>query len=1557
LIFVAITNWKSLYETFKGIHATREEGFEGFIARLFGAETGDTYFVAATGSQPSGDARDERGRVAIQTKAYFGRTSLRKDEAVAQLQRAIRALPDLDIYVLAATTNPAQLRDELAWAEEEFGVDVLLLRLDKSPTELGALAVFHWHIVEEFVSSDDDASRAWAREQSSRAEVRAEVAKIKQRLRGAATRLACQQRCNEFLRHRFADAANQNFNPVDLSEALSREEIQSELLKWWNSSLPENAVLIGDEGMGKTWVGADFANNLSQQQGKIVLWLDSSAWRGASSIADVLDRALNSIFLPGDRLFRAYRRKILRRWQGPLLVVLDGANESNAWRAAKAILNDYFAHHDEFRPRIRLLFTTRAFSTPFVGSSDVWRNSKQLKVGPFSSAELERALAKFAPDVNPAVISADTHEFIRVPMHFRSFLRYRTRLVSVHHLDKRFLLWIEIQEKFGDPLRIDPQVTAIQKASEADLSTVLAELAQSLVFPPDGEPTVPMKEMRRCIPGFGEVREDLLAKKIIIGNDLSFARWSIDHAIVALALLLEREAERHASEPLDNLHELLRSLLEPLPSSDDKVRAIHVAVLLSFVHPKEESVRAALLTLWLPQRNAELREDELSFFVVEDFKAYVSAVEWLFRTFLRGDFETTLIAPLARQWAEHGIGFEPLVKVLQRWLRLVFPGDSSGSKNRDAAPPPDFPVAESEPQLRLSCAAISVLSFRPEISLLPALVDCYRSHSFCYQDSGGPGEKFRVQVKSANDHLGVLVRWHLEEHRWLKALADLAGHIETGGSDVEKIRSFARNLRVASWPSALGEAEDIYLCDAVERKNSVDYLRAVLGGEVGRVLNALSFDSFGRDAVRRDLPQLNQNEIERLVQFARDFFSKYSNEISVQNTFEQQIFVHLLPWLARYSAVVHHGLITDYVLLGAAAKNPADVFLNVEGVPPINKRGSEMIAAIFARMPTLLDLETLSGFVPEMTEIVLLHANAEQLAHWTDWLATKALSRGGSYATLLPLPTAFANYAPAQFFEIAKDRAVAAVESLNRDSTNGLSLHLAKHWLHVACYCAPLEAKSADWAFTMLNTMPANREMQWPIVYLLLRIPDVNVLRRVLGDNRVRQFLEGEDGSLLALRLVNNTQSDQLLPAEIEPLPLSAAGLLFWRRDDTLSLRQWARRLSTLTLAFIKAEPPQTKVVHRSYRLVDGAGLMQSFGVNLPSGGHRQSHYRGSSAWGVDRESETPLPTDEEVDRLLDEYCDDLDRLRDWTGRELAGFNASPALTRWAEIDPPGFLNFSESFVRELQTAGVKTFEAMGTIAWCVATAMVGIDPSRALLIADQWRADWAFSVVTLGGLSTIVTAQIWSKKCNDAPNIALVRRQVCDRALDDEELFVQVLAANRGETQTQVVSIAQDHLTSSRARDRALGITLLAFVDQQSSAIIEIVDPVIQNDASYWVRDQAEWAREAMIHELSCRNRYAELLNGPRSLKAMAAGLAELLPALTPLARVWRVAVEEEAAWYDFTDRARTYVDIFWYHWECQSSSHGNVKIAGRKLKDFCRGEKLKDGVTSRMSPWWDLG
>ena len=43
-----------------------------------------------------------------------------------------------------------------------------------------------------------------------------------------------------------------------------------------------------------------------------------------------------------------------------------------------------------------------------------------------------------------------------------------------------------------------------------------------------------------------------------------------------------------------------------------------------------------------------------------------------------------------------------------------------------------------------------------------------------------------------------------------------------------------------------------------------------------------------------------------------------------------------------------------------------------------------------------------------------------------------------------------------------------------------------------------------------------------------------------------------------------------------------------------------------------------------------------------------------------------------------------------------------------------------------------------------------------------------------------------------------------------------------------------------------------------------------------------------------------------------------------------------------------------FWHRWGNNSQTKRNIEIFGRKLREYCRGEKLPAIQLPRIAPWW---
>ena len=82
------------------------------------------------------------------------------------------------------------------------------------------------------------------------------------------------------------------------------------------------------------------------------------------------------------------------------------------------------------------------------------------------------------------------------------------------------------------------------------------------------------------------------------------------------------------------------------------------------------------------------------------------------------------------------------------------------------------------------------------------------------------------------------------------------------------------------------------------------------------------------------------------------------------------------------------------------------------------------------------------------------------------------------------------------------------------------------------------------------------------------------------------------------------------------------------------------------------------------------------------------------------------------------------------------------------------------------------------------------------------------------------------------------------------------------------------------------------------------------------------------------------------------------MIPALSPTAKWWHYQIEEKVELYkesqDNDPKLHALVYRFWYRWGNSSKTKRNVEIWGRKLSEYCRGEKLGFGSPPRLAPWW---
>jgi HEAT repeat protein len=174
-----------------------------------------------------------------------------------------------------------------------------------------------------------------------------------------------------------------------------------------------------------------------------------------------------------------------------------------------------------------------------------------------------------------------------------------------------------------------------------------------------------------------------------------------------------------------------------------------------------------------------------------------------------------------------------------------------------------------------------------------------------------------------------------------------------------------------------------------------------------------------------------------------------------------------------------------------------------------------------------------------------------------------------------------------------------------------------------------------------------------------------------------------------------------------------------------------------------------------------------------------------------------------------------------------------------------------------------------------------------------------------------------------------------------DEEIAKLAITAVAESAEETLLSICTDLLESPLAKDRALAVSLLAWIP--TDAAINRLRALVQYDPSGWVRTHATWAVEVAQHERAVRAYYRDTLRS-RDVNTVRARLQVLLPALTFSALSWHRQIEDHELTNDDTPKkVEAAVALFWYNFRSRSKTPPK-KVFSRDLREYLRGECLRD-------------
>lgn len=1523
-----------------GMPPTGDAGFEGLVAVLLSAVTGDRFYVARSGDQPA-DAIASAADVAIQAKRY-DKTVLDETQFEGEFAQACRLIPNLDSYVFAATRQTAQLRLLASAIQNREGVDIILLEFDAADSELPALCVTFWDKVRHFthLAALDDAFAAWAAAQAAERSVAATVNRLREQLTtSVAVAATVRRRLHSYLEIRFGINANSKRAvrfPIDLPKAVAREKPHLLLNNWWTEKSAKAALLVGDEGMGKSVVAAAFSRELSLSASALVLWLDGADWAGIRSIDGVVNSALKHAGFGDQRLRDRLVQKALKRWPSNLLIVLDGVNEKSARETAHHLLADLDASE---MPTPRLLFTSRRINWRSDEGS-LWQTTCRIPVEPFTDKELGEALAGLTPPISIDELPTGLLEVAKIPRFFKRAVQLREQLRSLRHVSREMVLWADLLDKVRSG---DPQVTeAIGWKSPADLKRAMTTLASAALTVPAGSDAAPSESysvLQKCFGDkFERTRLDLAEQRIVLDPTGDHPSLNQGHVVLGFALHLGSIASAHPNENVHDLADRLRKELEPLLSQDYLTEALFVALQLSALPTREPYVltptaRAALLFTWASSQNSKVEDERLSFWANHDTTAYLNFVEELFVQPVSDGWSSQVIAPLKALWSRMS-DVATVDSRLRSWLKLVWRHDLQ-SLPQLIEGKHSLPIARSQPQLVLSNVALAVLAEKPISTFLPdlaiaAATDQLSRQQQRFTDPTTQTEKTHdFPCKDLDNNLGPVLRWRFTE-QIKPALEALLAEAKEDPVLAKGVNDLLTSFDLFGWrwggpnPGSLRDRERLFPGTAEESKNR--------------------FADVPDLAARDDLPEIAAEDQAIISEKVENAFSSPQLRQDVWYSSAAMDLDHYLAWFAKYrpqrlaeigATLRLKALSRDKAWLALDLAN--DLPYSRETVPP----GELLMAAKELVRRTPED-------AAERYEASLLEAHvtaftcfgADELKDWLLFAARHKRARAQIHFWQIHVLCRYLLEEVALFA-----RAQARQCSDEDPDESNLSSSEFDYWAVIGGTAGPADLDFHSWVDAQLRQrLPTgHRRFYWRLLWF--RTAPDELLTNCVANGSIFEMLgeDGKRGMFFANRTISDwtgltVKLDQLL----QLVPLDEVGSVLLRAKRSADLTQWGHLIFTEALNRVGHAPFPRNFWGTTIFERDASGRIagsdcdrgRSDAATEPEGLRpRQASFR-------DHLNQVSIEDQQrEANAALKVWHADLHRLRAIDNGALSEFNALAALQVWRDEHPKEFREYSRTLLESAVAHPAEAYHIGGFVA-AVVDALIPLEPEFAYEIHTQLQGSpMRMTMRNEYGESTF-TAALWASTVGGNQRTLNICRQLCHASSTDEELASLAVTALAEGAEKTLLLICGELLRSPLARERALAVSLLAWIPDDAE--IKSLTGLVENDPSGWIRRHAAWASEVARHERAVRVYYRDTLR-ITDQNAVGARLQVLRPALTLSAQSWHREIEgRELANRPLPRETEAALAGFWYNF--RSRSKKAPKMFSRDLREYLRGECIRD-------------
>ncbi len=1469
--------------------ATGEAGFEGLAALLLGALTKEKFYIARSGDQPA-DAVSFSNAYAIQGKRY-DRTPLDETEFEGDFHKACRTIPNLDCYILAATRTTAQLLGLVRELEQRSGVDILLLGIGGNETELAALCITYWDDIKHFSNLAELPSEFgdWAKNEASKTVTIEAITRISNVLtHSSALSAKIKERLNSYLNTRFGiqSAASQPSRfRIDLLNAVNRSKPVNALERWWEKGKTSTALLLGEEGMGKSWVAAAFAAKISLKPDSFVLWLDSADWTKLSAINEVIENGFKQAGFGQGELRSRLTRKAGERWGRALLVVLDGINERGAKETAHLLLKEIFASE---KPPCRILFTSR----PIDWTSDesaLWRSVVEVGVERFTEVELCEALSRLPVFVSRDEISGGLANIAKIPRYFHRAIELRERFKSLTNVTKTMVLWADLIAKIEER---DGQMVGIGLRSAKDIKRVLMKIAsEAKSLGVKLYESVETYALLQSVFGhrFEEIRADLVEQRILIEPEGGNLTPSAEHVVLGFALYLGQIAGQDSGSSVRDLADKIKKELEPSLAQDQLTEALFVALQLSAFpnanwHRLTANARAALLFAWVSSQNARFDLARLAFWAQEDLTAYLAFVEEIYVESVSDGWTKYIVNPLAELWQQENAETESpdLNSRLRQWLKLTW---RSPNLPKTCYQGECLPLAKSQDQLNLSFVAIAVISENPSNSFLPDLAIAWATDGLSVERKVFPKQKnenadkvYEFKCKQIGCNIGALMRWSFCEvsKNAVKELLDKSGEDPTLSKGCEWLLDSLDTFgwrRTVQYEKLLAEGKSLF-SDAVEDC-------------------AKHFSNCPELAVRCDIPELCDFDRKIVALKVERAFPLLAEQHGYSNTVEHAEMERHLSWFAKVypSNLVRLGTDFRMRVLDLEGAAPALRFSNLLPFSGESKLLLKKLMSCAERMHKGSEVRN-NWLLDEIHVCAFTCLEEEDLKSWLHFSIGLPALREAIH--IYPNPLLYPYVVSDSMASFARNEARKSVEMRGSDAGDN---SVFTFWATIGALAGAPDPSFHDWVNERIKLVSNTAQDLFYWLSLWLRSAGEDQFKALFVGDTVRKLWG--DKLWRAMYHTNRWGYEWVtLPDDfdraIRMLPLNGVGTVFFCSQRFEDLDRWGYLVFAQAMELVGKPPFERQYWGQTILTTDGSGfVVGSTCETSNSPDDRQDLLRPPS---LDEISKSKRLTAEEyeirLNSALSMWKQDRERLKESIAEIFDNFGACTALAKWRDRQPEVFLLCAKNLLDSSVSTPEKSHH-IGSFLVEVINALIPLDPDYSWKM-DILLRESAFRLLVTNeyGLRTFDVAA-WTASISRRPENIRLCRNLLETSSTDDELMRHSIAALSVGAGDVLLQICEDLLKNGEPKDRCLAVSVLPWIADESS--LEILKKCETLDASGWVRRHAEWGIEMAKQEKASRTWYSHMLKETDRNKLLSM-CQVLTPALTPSALWWRHNLEEEA-------------------------------------------------------------